>query len=54
MTDTIGIDISKDHLDAHRLSDEKTAQFANTKAGLKTLNKWIGWVIPPKNGCVEN
>ena len=42
MTDTIGIDISKDHLDAHRLSDEKCAQFANTKAGLKTLNKWIG------------
>ena len=42
MTDTIGIDISKDHLDAHRLSDEKFAQFANNKAGLKTLNKWIG------------
>ena len=42
MTDTIGIDISKDHLDAHRLSDGNCAQFANTKAGLKALNKWIG------------
>ena len=29
--DTIGVDVSKDHLDAHRLADGATRRFANTK-----------------------
>lgn len=39
---TIGIDISKDHLDAHRLPDGAAKQFANSKAGLTRLIRWIG------------
>ena len=48
MNDTIGIDISKDHLDAHRLSDRQAAQFANTRVGFETLRKWIGKVPPAR------
>ena len=32
--DTIGVDVSKDHLDAHRLADGATRRFANTKGCL--------------------
>ena len=39
---TIGIDVSKDHLDAHRLPDGAARQFANTKNGLMQLIRWIG------------
>ena len=39
---TIGIDVSKDHLDAHKLPDGIARQFANTPAGIKTLIGWIG------------
>ena len=39
--DTIGVDVSKDHLDAHRLADGATRRFANTKAGHKALIKWL-------------
>ncbi len=42
MNDTIGIDISKDHLDTHRLSDGKAKRFTNDRTGLKTLKNWIG------------
>lgn len=43
MTDhSIGIDISKDHLDAHRLIDGQSRRFANDKAGHKALIAWIG------------
>lgn len=43
MTDiTIGIDISKDHLDACRLPGDESRQFDNTKAGHKALIRWIG------------
>lgn len=42
MKDTIGIDISKDRLDAHRLSTGETVQFANSAAGLRALRRWIG------------
>ena len=38
---TIGIDISKDMLDAYRLSDNQHIQVANDKAGHKTLIHWI-------------
>ena len=43
MTDvTIGIDIAKDHLDAHRLPDATGRRFANDPAGLRALVRWIG------------
>lgn len=48
MNDTIGIDISKDHLDAHRLSDGKAARFTNDRIGMKDLKAWIG----PQCCCV--
>ena len=31
--DTIGVDVSKDHLDADRLADGATRRFANDKRG---------------------
>jgi transposase len=34
---TIGIDVSKDHLDAHRLSDGAARRFAKTRSGLTQL-----------------
>jgi len=42
MNDTIGIDISKDTLDAYWLSNRKHKQFANSKTGLRALTHWIG------------
>lgn len=43
MTDyTIGVDISKEHLDVCRLPDGGMLQFANDKAGLRELIKWAG------------
>ena len=42
MQDIIGIDLSKDRLDAFRLSDRQHKAFGNDKAGFKALLKWIG------------
>ena len=43
MTETnIGIDISKDHLDVHRLQGDERRRFDNSKAGHKALIRWIG------------
>ncbi len=39
---TIGIDISKDRLDAYRRSDGQHTQVTNDKAGHKALIRWIG------------
>jgi transposase len=39
---TIGIDISKDRLDAYRRSDGQHVQVTNDKAGHKALIRWIG------------
>ena len=39
--DTIGIDISKATLGAHRLSDGASAQFSNDKAGFSALQQWL-------------
>lgn len=39
---TIGIDISKDRLDAYRLSDRQHIQVTNDKPGHKALIRWIG------------
>ena len=38
----IGIDISKSHLDAHRLEDETAQRFENTSRGFRALIKWLG------------
>lgn len=38
---TIGIDVSKDTLDAHCLDDGKSRQFTNTNAGLSALLRWL-------------
>jgi transposase len=40
MEDTIGIDISKDTLDAYWLSSREHRQFCNDKAGAKALALW--------------
>lgn len=42
MQETIGLDVSKEWLDAYRLSDRRHAHFANDVAGLKLLMRWIG------------
>lgn len=39
--DTIGVDVSKDHLDAYRLADGAARRFANDKRGHKALIKWL-------------
>ena len=39
---TIGVDISKDHLDAACFTSGRQARFANDAAGLKALRQWIG------------
>jgi len=40
MNDTIGVDISKDTLDAYWLSKSEHRQFSNDNAGLKSLVSW--------------
>jgi transposase len=39
---TIGIDISKETLDVHRLPDGAGRRFTNDKTGHKALIAWIG------------
>ena len=46
--DSIGVDISKDKLDCHRLSDGAFEQFANTKSGFGKLRRWIGPDLPAR------
>ena len=46
MKDTIGIDISKATLDAHRLTTGDAAQFANSPTGFRALRRWIGEDVP--------
>ena len=41
MDNIIGIDVSKDTLDVHRLIDSRHNQFANDKTGHTKLLKWI-------------
>lgn len=43
MTDhTIGVDISKSHLDVFRLEDGATQRFENSAVGFRDLSKWLG------------
>jgi transposase len=39
---TIGIDISKSHLDAFRLEDQAVKRFENNPRGFRALIKWLG------------
>jgi transposase len=41
LNDTIGVDISKDHLDAHRLGDGESRRFANDRSGHRAFVKWL-------------
>ena len=41
-TNTVGIDISKAHLDAHQLPSGRSARFANDATGFEALTVWIG------------
>ena len=48
---TVGIDISKAHLDAHELPSQRAARFTNDTAGI--LTEWIGapcsaWSTSPR------
>lgn len=43
---SIGIDISKDTFDIHRLTTGAVAQFPNSAAGLRALRRWIGDDLP--------
>lgn len=38
---TIGVDISKDHLDAHRISDGASRRFTNDNAGHRAFMAWL-------------
>jgi transposase len=38
---TIGVDISKDHLDAYRMSDGASRRFANDATGHKAFLRWV-------------
>ena len=38
---TIGVDISKDHLDVHCLGDGRAARFGNGKEGFRALDAWL-------------
>jgi transposase len=39
--DTIGVDISKDHLDVYRMADGASQRFANDKGGYRAFVKWL-------------
>lgn len=38
---TIGVDVSKDHLDVHRLPDGTARRFGNDRAGHRALIRWL-------------
>lgn len=42
MKDSIGVDISKAHLDVHRVGTGQRARFENNAAGFRALRRWIG------------
>jgi transposase len=41
MKDSIGIDVSKDHLDVHSLGRGRAARFGNDAAGFRKLKAWL-------------
>ena len=42
ISSTIGVDVSKDTLDVHRMADGASRQFSNNKAGFKALVAFLG------------
>ena len=38
---TVGVDVSKAHLDAHLAPEGRAAQFPNTAEGIRRLIEWI-------------
>ncbi len=48
--DTIGVDISKDHLDAHRMSDGANRRFTNDTVGHRAFMDWLGQTVRGFNG----
>lgn len=46
--DCIGIDVSKNFLDAHRLSDGGTVTFPNAPDGFRALAAWLGCDMPAR------
>ena len=52
--DTVGVDISKAHLDVHRRASGDSARFANDAAGFEALASWLGdtaaWVVYESTG----
>lgn len=45
---TIGVDISKSHLDVFHLERQETQRFENTPGGLQALRKWLGAEPPAR------
>ena len=43
---SIGVDISKDHLDVHQLVNGEAARFCNTPAGLCAFQLWLKGTPP--------
>lgn len=41
MRDAVGIDVSKDMLDAFRLSGQEHRRFSNTRSGVRSLMSWL-------------
>ena len=52
--DTVGVDISKAHLDVHRRASGDSARFTNDAAGFEALASWLGdtaaWVVYESTG----
>jgi transposase len=44
----VGIDVSKDHLDVHRLPDGAARRFDNTPPGIAALAAWLGAPAPAR------
>jgi transposase len=50
----VGVDISKDHLDVHRLSDGQDKRFANDARGRRALITWANGgrvAFEPSGAC---
>ena len=42
---TVGVDISKTHLDVHVVPAGQAARFSNNAAGFKALIAWVEWPV---------
>ena len=50
----VGVDVSKEHLDAHELPGGRSARFPNTREGIRELGAWVRpgvrWVVYESTG----